>query len=340
MRERRLSRQEHERVARAREQLVAFGVDERPLLAMARALGMLAPRALGFVHRWREGGRAGEVGYAAEPSFRAYADHPSGAGSVEGLVPKTAHVIDPFRCRAVDLDTLFAHEQERIRAFRETLLIPAGAIDQVRVNVGDRDVSPLGCCLLFERGVERNVESEVACLQALTPSLHDAYQCLHAIGSQTVDLDGAVRATSMLAQPAWLTTSDGQTVFQNTAASRAFAVTPAYVRGVPRASLPPDLCGARSMLRLGDTMVSLTLIRTTPRTANQSLAALPPALREVAILAAQGLADEEIAEQSQRTVATVRTYVRRACTRLQVAGRSELVARLYGAAPIGSRNAR
>lgn len=54
---------------------------------------------------------------------------------------------------------------------------------------------------------------------------------------------------------------------------------------------------------------------------------LPPALRAVAEALALGLSDKEIAEQLDKPLATVRTYVTRVFRRLNVSNRRELVAR-------------
>lgn len=54
--------------------------------------------------------------------------------------------------------------------------------------------------------------------------------------------------------------------------------------------------------------------------------ALPPSLRAVARLAAEGLADKEIADALGRPLSTVRTYMRRVFRRLGVNSRRELMA--------------
>ena len=62
-------------------------------------------------------------------------------------------------------------------------------------------------------------------------------------------------------------------------------------------------------------------------TGDDSWSALPPSLRAVARLAAEGLADKEIAEVLGRPLSTVRTYMRRVFRRLGVHSRRELMAR-------------
>jgi hypothetical protein len=104
--------------------------------------------------------------------------------------------------------------------------------------------------------------------------------------------------------------------FEGSASRVCFGGTTVLVApAAPSAGLVPD-----------DT-VNVILLPTSDLTPGGSavLATLPPSLRPIALLMAEGRGDKEIAEQLGMSVATARTYATRLMKRLGVGGRRELM---------------
>lgn len=137
----------------------------------------------------------------------------------------------------------------------------------------------------------------------------------------------------MFDEPVFLVTPAGDLVHANRAASLRYPEPPAWL---PRtvaltdeedAEEPPPCRVADIETGGGD---RLYLVIPERGASPVSLEELPPSLRRVARLLADGLSDKEIAEACELSFATVRTYVTRIFKRMGVHNRTELAARLRG----------
>lgn len=132
-------------------------------------------------------------------------------------------------------------------------------------------------------------------------------------------------------QPAFVVTAGGKVMHANPAAVQRFGAPPPWVsRAVTceLASLPPMFRLAAFEADDGLVYVLAPDDRAAPVDGldRRLRVPLPPSLRLVAEALARGLSDKEIAQETGRTLATVRTYVRRVYRKLEVSSRAELIA--------------
>jgi hypothetical protein len=137
----------------------------------------------------------------------------------------------------------------------------------------------------------------------------------------------------MFDEPVFLVTRSGDLVHANQAAAKRYPQPPAWlaqtvaVTDTGRAVEAPQ-CRVTD-IETGDggwlyLVIPEQAISTGPA---PTIDELPPSLRPVARLLAQGLSDKEIAEACELSFATVRTYVTRIFKRMGVHSRAELAAR-------------
>jgi DNA-binding CsgD family transcriptional regulator len=140
----------------------------------------------------------------------------------------------------------------------------------------------------------------------------------------------------MFDEPVFLVTPAGDLVHANRAATSRYPEPPAWL---PRtvaltdtgdAEEPPPCRVSDIETGDGDRLYLVIPERGSSPDPGLSLAELPPSLRRVARLLADGLSDKEIAEACGLSFATVRTYVTRIFKRMGVHNRTELAARLRG----------
>ncbi len=139
-------------------------------------------------------------------------------------------------------------------------------------------------------------------------------------------------AFDLLDEPVFLVDEHGAVAFANRAARMAFRDPPAWLEDAVSRDKSDWTVPAR-VGRLSSTEGSLFVV--IPH-AGAPLPDLPPSLDRIARLLCRGLSDKEIAQQTELTLPTVRTYVRRLYQRAGVHSRSELVHRWYGRAPLST----
>ncbi len=130
----------------------------------------------------------------------------------------------------------------------------------------------------------------------------------------------------LLDEPVFLVDERGAVEFANRAARMAFRDPPPWLEDAVSHDKSDWTVPAR-VGRLSSADGSLFVV--IPH-AGAPLPDLPPSLDRIARLLCRGLSDKEIAQQTDLTLTTVRTYVRRLYQRAGVHSRSELVHRWYG----------
>ena len=145
------------------------------------------------------------------------------------------------------------------------------------------------------------------------------------------------RALDGLDQPAFLFTRTGVPVMANAAGHRAFDGCPAWVHA-HLAEPETDLSRAAEVTAIDVGGLPLLLVAPRPDGPDAALFwreqyDLSPALARVAGLLAAGRSDREISERTGLTYNSVRTYVRRIYSRLDVGSRTELARLAYGGRP-------
>lgn len=140
-----------------------------------------------------------------------------------------------------------------------------------------------------------------------------------------------------LDQPAFLFTRAGVPVMANTAGHRAFDGCPAWVHA-HLAKPETDLSRAAEVTPIDVGGLPLLLVAPRPDGPDAALFwreqyDLSPALARVAGLLAAGRTDREISERTGLTYNSVRTYVRRIYSRLEVGSRAELARLAFGRRP-------
>jgi PAS domain-containing protein len=234
---------------------------------------------------------------------------------------------DPFANRAANLSTLFTlWDREESPAFDfayGTVFEPNGLHHQLRAVLYDEQGrSDLYVGFFRPRGGPSFTLDEHVLLQIALPTFRSWNRVARAIGLHPLGDHALVTALDANAAPSWLVDA-GRVVFANRAA-RAISRVPGWVTapaaGAParRVALTPH--GHPLTLVLGHEP------KMVPK-GNTSIAALPPSLRAVARLAAEGQRDKEIAQQLGMPLMTVRTYLARVYHRLGVHGRRELMLR-------------
>ncbi len=135
-------------------------------------------------------------------------------------------------------------------------------------------------------------------------------------------------------EPAFLVVEGGIVVFANDSAREVYDSPPEWLASVPNATRSASVRRIATSCRidLRDRKMWLVLPKT-PRVLSELdgsrpgiLKALPPSLERVARLIILGFSDKEIAECTNLTVSSVRTYTGRIYRRLRINGRQELMA--------------
>lgn len=143
-----------------------------------------------------------------------------------------------------------------------------------------------------------------------------------------VEAHGAVM--DMFEESAFLVASSGEVVFSNRAAKRQFGDAPEWLAQSVSLSNPTvsQLC---RISRLGADPVPLYLVipcedllPPAEDVARRDIS-LPPSLKRIATLLAHGYSDKEIAQRSDVSLSTVRTYVTRIFQRMEVHSRGEFI---------------
>jgi len=135
----------------------------------------------------------------------------------------------------------------------------------------------------------------------------------------------------LLDEPVFLVRPDGEVAFANRAGRVSFGDAPPWIADAVSQDRRSKAVPAR-VARVSPDEDSLFIV--IPN-AGARIPELPPSLERIARLLCRGLSDKEIAQQTDLTLPTVRTYVRRLYRRAGVHSRSELVHRWYASRSAG-----
>ncbi|MCO4746432.1 MAG: response regulator transcription factor [Proteobacteria bacterium] len=142
-------------------------------------------------------------------------------------------------------------------------------------------------------------------------------------------------AIDMFEEPAFLVARGGAMVYANGAARKTYDGAPAWLPAAVAnsESVVTQLCRVQRVEGVGGSLYLVVpfaeLQPAVPADPRASIE-LPPSLDSIARLLAQGLTDKEIAQRSERSLATVRTYVTRIYRKVGVNSRGEFI-RLWSA---------
>ncbi len=228
---------------------------------------------------------------------------------------------DIFANRAINLSTLVLNwPGSSIESFERTyqnIFAPNQIHHQIRIVLYD----DLGEAELFvgffrPRGSSPFEPQDLSLLQAALPDFAQWYRITKAIGVSPLG-DGALPTILDTHEtPCWLVTQ-GCIVFANQTARRKKS-TPAWV-------LQDSIGSNARRVPLAPEGNPMTLVMGERDQERIKLIGLPPSLRAVAELAAQGKSDKEIAAIVKKPANTVRTYMSRIFSRLGVRSRRELI---------------
>jgi len=159
-------------------------------------------------------------------------------------------------------------------------------------------------------------EEDFALLHALQPWLRRWARESAALGLAPFEASGLpVISLDGFAEPAVVVR--GRRVVHANAAARCSL-------GSAMLSSPHEAARSASRFLASDGLEYELLVLPVDR-ASRAFLALPPSLRQIAELLAEGLSDKEIAERTGRPLDTVRTYVRRVFRKLGVTSRREVM---------------
>lgn len=136
----------------------------------------------------------------------------------------------------------------------------------------------------------------------------------------------------MFSEPAFLVTHAGEVAYANRAAQQAYEQVPSWVSHVVDREGTPQRAAARIARVDGED----DLLIVVPNE-GAALAGLPPSLERIARLLSRGLSDKEIAADTELTLSTVHTYIRRLYQRAGVHSRSELASLWFARAGTNGR---
>lgn len=229
--------------------------------------------------------------------------------------------------RPVSMSDLRAADAAGASTFAETFLRPSGACDQLRVVFADPD-GLLGFFGFYRDAPFR--EGERSALASIVSVLRDHLRVRRALETRAVAPGTLTTIVDAVVEPALIIEEGGRIVYAN-AAARCFEGRPPWIGGIEEASRK----GAIRVvpLRLVDgswyRMVLCDPVSVPVERAHETAWArrwkLPPRHARVAALLLRGLTDKEIAVELDRSVNTVRTYVRQVFRSVDVHGRAELV---------------
>jgi hypothetical protein len=132
---------------------------------------------------------------------------------------------------------------------------------------------------------------------------------------------------SAFAEPAFLVSKEGETLFANAAARDVYPRPPTWIQHTVASGF--DELKARVRVVPLDVGVAVALVvpaaELVPRSTDAAPVELPEGLARVGELLALGLSDKEIAAQSELALSTVRTYVSRIFKRTGVHSRGEFI---------------
>ena len=202
-------------------------------------------------------------------------------------------------------------------AFVDAILRPNDVLHQLRMVLYERESASLYVGLYRRASQPRYDLASHARLLALRPALFEWSRTARAIGLVPLG-DGALAAVlEQLDRPALLVRG-AYVVFTNRAGAAFAERTQRWARDPAR--VPPP--GVVTPIAPGGYALKLVIVHA------PALAELPPSLRPVLDLVAEGLSDKEIALRIGMPLATVRTYVTRGYKRLGVHDRRELILQL------------
>ncbi len=198
--------------------------------------------------------------------------------------------------------------------FVDGILLPNDALHQLRMVLYRGSLARLYVGMYRRPRDARYGLAHHARLLALRPALRDWSLTATAIGVAPLG-DGALATVlENLERPALLVRGQ-KVVFANRPGMRCLATVRAWAANRERAPRP----GVVTPIAPGGWQLELVIVHT-PTSRH-----LPPSLRPIFALVAQGLSDKEIATSLNMPLTTVRTYVTRAFRKLGVHDRREII---------------
>lgn len=226
---------------------------------------------------------------------------------------------DPFADRPVDLRTLAGHVGNgAVEAIRDEALAPLGFGHQLRSVLYDVNRRVELFIGLYRRpGARPHDLADHARLMCLQERVRCWARVAGAIGLAPLDDDGLVAKLARVDAPALLVS--GREVIHANATGRALAARDA------EAFTALVHTGARVPVRARRGALDLVLATARPPARDADI--LPPYLRPVARLLAEGLCDKEIAAHLDTSLSTARTYTQRVLHALGAHSRRDLMRR-------------
>lgn len=332
----RLSPASRKRVFGSIDRMVEAYRSDDPSAQLTEAVRLLLPGSASILYDWKSPNVIGNYIHSEErvtsrrvPPFVMAEVPKRRLYSIDPTIP------EPDANRPVLSQALERKDRDWWHAVREGILAPLGASDQLRTAVYDERGFVGLVVQLRHRGDGRFGEDDAATTAALVPALVDVLAAHERLGLKNGQGGALVQAIDAFREPAYVATSGGTIVYANREARRAQREGLRFAR-----SLVCTREGRREILRSravalpteGSTLFLVIpegadnpILPAEPRRVLESSMGLSPSLADICELLLMGHAEKEISDILNRSLPTVRTYVRRIYERLDVHSRAELM---------------